>query len=348
MAETAFHPTISCGLCERIPDARISFDDGARWQSFQLNLPVVPITDIKVHNGDLVLSTQGRSFWILDDLTTLQQWKDPLSATRNVLFKPRDAYRVRTSAEEGEDIYVGGFNEVSNPRDIYGGARIDRRSLGEEPPNGATIGVYFDGTRSEDVTLEILDPSGVVVRKYSSAHGTHKTHDALEVQKGLNTFVWDMRYADFIGRRGPLVPPGIFRARVKDGSWSATLPFALKPDPRVTTSAADFKAQSDLLLQIRDRMITIDALVKRLRGADDLRLRQINIGLADADDDTRRGPMDAPPTLMAEFAHLFNYVAGADSQQTDGAAALFNDLDTTLKTQTTEAERLLSQPSKRR
>ena len=89
----------------------ISFDDGTHWQSLQLNLPVTPITDMVVHQKDLVMSTQGRSFWILDDLTPLHQITDQVAKSPAYLFKPRDAYRARTSEEEADQAYVGRARE---------------------------------------------------------------------------------------------------------------------------------------------------------------------------------------------------------------------------------------------
>jgi photosystem II stability/assembly factor-like uncharacterized protein len=327
----------------------VSFDDGARWQSMQLNLPVVPVTDIKIHSQDLVLSTQGRSFWILDDLTPLHQWRDSAAAEGMTLFKPRDAYRVRSSGEELEDAYVGGINEVSNPRDIYGGARIGRDRLGEEPADGVTVNAYFNQVPSDEVTLAILDASGATVRRYSSRQGRAESHDALVVRPGLNRFVWDMRHADFIGRRGPLGAPGPYQVTLTAGRWNASQSFTLRPDPRVATSAADFQEQFGLLSLLRDRMVKIDALIKRLQAVGPDRpaaLRQLEFRLVDADDDKRQGPQDAPPPLMAEYAHLFAHVAGADARPTDGAKTLFQDLEKAFSTLSIEADRLLPEAGK--
>ena len=321
----------------------LSFDDGAHWQSVQLNLPVVPVTDIRIHAQDLVLSTQGRSFWILDDLSSLHEWTDALASQAHVLFKPRDAYRVRTSDEELEDPYVGGLNEVSNPRDIYGGARISRDRLGEEPPSGVTFRAYFREQPSEPVTLEILDSTNRVVRSYST-QGHRKTHNALSVVSGLNQFVWDMREGDFIGNRGPLVAPGRYLVKVSVGSWSQSQPFDLRPDPRLSTSPADYRQQFDLLSQIRDRMTKVDALVKRLKGGPNAHAaaaEQLAATLIDPDDDTRMGPMDAPPTLMAQFSRLLGYVAGADAKPTDAALERFQDLDRVLTKAAADVDRTM-------
>ena len=111
----------------------VSLDDGRRWRSLRLNLPAVPVTDISVHDGDLVLSTNGRSFWILDDVTPLREMAAKAQLTSH-LFQPRDTYRIATSVEENDQPYVGGECCVSNPRDLYTGARIERHQLGEDRP----------------------------------------------------------------------------------------------------------------------------------------------------------------------------------------------------------------------
>ena len=112
----------------------VSFDDGAHWQSLQLNFPVAPVTDLVVHEKDLVLSTKGRSFWILDDLSPLHQLTDEVAASSAHLFAPRAIHRVRTAEEEAVDEYVGGWRSVANPRDLYGGARITRDPPGHGLP----------------------------------------------------------------------------------------------------------------------------------------------------------------------------------------------------------------------
>jgi hypothetical protein len=125
----------------------ISFDNGERWQSFQLNLPATPVTDIRVTRKDLVLSTQGRSFWILDNLTPLHQLKDEIASLPVFLFAPREA--VRTP-----------------PR---GGGGLGGRSGVQYPLAGAAIDYYLASAPASEITLDILDGSGNLVRKFTSA-----------------------------------------------------------------------------------------------------------------------------------------------------------------------------------
>ncbi len=129
----------------------ISFDNGTRWQPFRMNLPVTPITDIKVTHKDLVLSTQGRSFWILDNLTPLHQLNDKVASSKAVLFRPRDAVRsTRFAAPEGAGMR-GGSGQP------------------QYPAPGAMIDYYLAEAPSSDITLEMLDEQGNVVRKFTSA-----------------------------------------------------------------------------------------------------------------------------------------------------------------------------------
>src|SRR5262249_50070444 len=142
----------------------VSFTDGREWQSLQSNLPVTPVTDLLVSQGDLVLSTNGRSFWILDDITPLRELAARPTQTAPHLFQPRDTYRLRTSADEAEDTYVFGACCVANARDLFTGARIERHQLGEDPPEGAIIYASFLQAPTEAVALSILGAGDKVVR----------------------------------------------------------------------------------------------------------------------------------------------------------------------------------------
>jgi photosystem II stability/assembly factor-like uncharacterized protein len=129
----------------------VSFDDGERWQPLQLNLPAVPITDLAVHKRerDLVVATQGRSFWVLDDLPVLQQLTDAMRAGQgeSVLLKPEDAYR-----------FQGGGGQPLPPTS----------TLGANPTPGVVVYYYLKSRPTTDVTLEFLDPSGKSVRKFTA------------------------------------------------------------------------------------------------------------------------------------------------------------------------------------
>jgi hypothetical protein len=226
----------------------VSFDDGASWQPFQLNLPVTPVTDIDVYRKDLVLSTMGRSFWILDNLTPLHQVTAAMDTVRYHLFDPIMAYRMRYSARR------------RGPDDP------------EYPPPGAAFDYYLAESPPTEMHLEILDASGNVIRAYDAQQFGDRAEDAEEQQgmrgpmgrrgavarleraRGMHRFVWDLRYAGptdpATGRTrgaGPMAVPGTYRVRLTVGDWSQSRPFEVAIDPRV---AADGVTQDDLLAQL--------------------------------------------------------------------------------------------------
>jgi hypothetical protein len=243
----------------------ISFDNGAQWQPFQMNLPHTPVTDIKVAHKDLVLSTQGRSFWILDNLTPLHQMNDKTAAEQAVLFAPREA--VRTPG---------------------------RRAAG-----GATIDYYLAHAPAGDLTLEILDAEGKTVRTFSSAaaaaperpqreqapdeeegggfRGRGGAAARLEKTPGMHRFTWDLRYpgpwqsaSRPEGPNGPLAVPGKYSVRLSAGPWSATKPLTIVEDPRITAdgvTTADLREQFEHNVRVRELVSDVNRTVARLRAA---------------------------------------------------------------------------------
>ncbi|HYL78174.1 MAG TPA: hypothetical protein VEU96_28420 [Bryobacteraceae bacterium] len=253
----------------------VSFDNGAHWQSFQLNLPATPVTDIKVAHQDLVLSTQGRSFWILDDLTPLHQL-DKAAGAPAFLFQPREA--VRTPAR--------------------GGGGLGGRSGVQYPLSGAMIDYYLASAPSGDITLEILDGAGQLVRKFSSAGSTTPERNPdgeappddeeggfrirsgptrLEKTAGMHRFTWDLRYpgpwisaARPEGPNGPAAAPGNYSLRLSVGSWASTQPLTLMEDPRVTkdgVTTADLREQFEHNMRVRDLVSEVNKTVARVRAA---------------------------------------------------------------------------------
>ncbi|WP_138431344.1 WD40/YVTN/BNR-like repeat-containing protein [Fodinibius saliphilus] len=239
----------------------VSFDDGTHWQQLEQGLPVSPITEIKVHQKDLVLSTMGRGFWILDNLTPLHQLSDELSKTKHHLFEPRDAYRMD---------YWGFGSDVP-----------------QYPEAGAMLDFYLDEIPEEPVVLDILTDEGTVIRQFvGKAGGDEETEtpkadqanmkapgpekigkpDRFKIKEGHNRFTWDLRYPDktiassegeqyFGVGAGPLAVPGKYKVRLTIGDWSQTRELDLQIDPRIKTdgvSKADLQAQLELNLDIRD------------------------------------------------------------------------------------------------
>ncbi|HEY6248174.1 MAG TPA: hypothetical protein VIX17_29840 [Pyrinomonadaceae bacterium] len=232
----------------------ISFDNGDHWQSFQLNLPNVPVSDIKVHHKDLVVSTQGRAFWIIDDITSLHQLTPQTKSTEPRLFKPRDGYRTRVA-----------------PLNL-----------------GPIIEYYLPSAPTEAVVIEILDNKGQVVNSYNSdtppprsgrggdqsqpedpdaAPAGRRSTPPPRVTKnaGLNRFVWDVRH-----QAGPTMPPGEYQVRLKTGGVTLTESFTVLIDPRVAedgVTVTDLQEQFEHSMRMRELVNTVNQLVTRVRDA---------------------------------------------------------------------------------
>jgi hypothetical protein len=213
----------------------VSFNEGENWQSLQLNLPHTPVTDLRVHQNDLVVATQGRSFWVLDDMTPLRQITDDVARSRAHLFEPRDTYR--TGAQSGPQHYR---------RDHVYGAMIPASWKAENPPEG-TIIYYTLSERTEDLELEILDGTGGAVRRIGIKD--------LPREPGMNRFVWDLRFPGPEMPRvmaGPRAVPGSYRVKLTAGDVVQTRSFEVKKDPRLTEiTLEDLHEQFDFLMQVR-------------------------------------------------------------------------------------------------
>jgi hypothetical protein len=242
----------------------VSFNDGADWRSLQLNLPTTPVHDLVIKNDDLVLATHGRSFWILDDVSPLRQFKDDLAQQEVHLYVPATATRLHFADDVPKPILVG-----------------------ENPPSGAVIYYFLKEAPKGEVSIEILDTAGSVIRKYSSNKLTEldepldpdekKPEKQIKVEAGLNRFLWDMRYEsatrvpDYYlweykdGALGPLVVPGKYQVRLTVDGKSQTAPIEVKLDPRVNVAQADLQKQFDLLLQIRDELSRVYETVNQIQ-----------------------------------------------------------------------------------
>nr|MBC7612662.1 glycosyl hydrolase [Pseudopedobacter sp.] len=215
----------------------ISYNDGESWKPFQLNLPIVPITDLTIKDNDLIVATQGRSFWVLDDLSQIQQLKSGIANANLFVFKPGDSYRT----------------------DGFQSAKV--KNAGMNPPNGVVVNYFLKNvTDSTQVSIKILDANKKQIRDYSTKG---KTDDKLEVNAGMNQFVWNLSYPAvekiegmilWNGNiSGPKVPPGNYFAMVKTKADSSTVAFTVKPDPNYKLSAADYQEQFDFLMMVKKK-----------------------------------------------------------------------------------------------
>lgn len=236
----------------------ISYDDGANWKPFQLNLPVVPITDLTIKDNDLIVATQGRSVWIMDDLTMFQQAGQEVMQKNLFVFDVNPALRMQRAGGRFERM-MGGMN----------------RNLGTNPPIGAVINFYAkNATDSTKASIAIYDGSKKLIKTFST--DAKDAENKLEINVGVNQLVWDLQYpgADkaegmilWNGAPGTiLAAPGKHYAKVKVGSDSAEVSFDIVPDPVYNMSQADYEAQRDFLLQVKDKFNEVQKSIKDIRA----------------------------------------------------------------------------------
>jgi len=257
----------------------ISWNEGAEWHPFQRNLPVTPITDLKVHKGDLIASTSGRSFWILDDLSLLRQYR--ASADSFSLFRPKEAYIANGGSElNSSDPSVTGANDYE----------------GVNPANGVVIYYSLPSLKADQhLTMEIRDAQGGLIRTLSSrVDSTYLDYDGapprdpkLSKRPGLNRFVWNMRHTTIPGIpnvymensfSGHKVVPGIYTISLKvEGGALATAAGKILPNPLYSVTAADY-AQYDAVMRDMESKVTamhqlVNGLYERQRQLADLIVR---------------------------------------------------------------------------
>ena len=321
----------------------ISFDNGAHWQPFQLNLPNVPITDIKVHRKDLVVATQGRAFWILDNITALHQMTPRTASTEVRLLTPRDGYRTRVA-----------------PGVL-----------------GPSIEYYLPSVPAGPVTIDIVDASGAVINSYNSetvatgrggrggrggtaaaesddpdtagdGFGRGRGGAAPRVTKveGMNRFVWDVRH-----QAGIAAPPGAYQARLKVGSIVQTQPFNVLIDPNVAADGvtpADLKEQFEHNMRMRQLVTDVNQVVARVRdaqsklrnatGADAEKAKQVEaIAAKLLSEPVRYGK----PGLQAHITYLVGMTTSADQKIGRDAAERYDVLKKELDAIRADVDRLL-------
>jgi photosystem II stability/assembly factor-like uncharacterized protein len=244
----------------------ISFDDGGHWQSLKLNLPTTPIHDLTIKGDDLIVATHGRAFWALDDIAPLRQMNAAAESGEAHLYQPSPTLRFRGP----------GF---TLPATV---------PVGANPPAGAVIYYSLKTAPKEQITLEVLDAHGKLVRKYSSKKtgegaspdeeefGISRPGQELPAEAGLNHFVWDMHFdsptrvpgaVGWGGRpEGPLVVPGTYELKLTVAGKSETAKLEITKDPRVLASQSDLDKQEELALRIRDRVTAGHEAVNQIRS----------------------------------------------------------------------------------
>ena len=331
----------------------VSFNDGANWQPFQLNLPVVPITDLTLKDNNLIVATQGRSLWIIDDLTVLHQLygmeKDSIR-----LFKPKDTYRMD-----------GGYSKES-------------KTSGTNHPNGVIT--YFDlksyDEEKDEVSLTYFDPKGDTIVTYSTKN---KKKHKLEVEKGINQFVWDMYYEGaekldgmilwWASLDGPRAIPGNYKVHLNVNGEAIPQNFNILADPRAESTLADMQKQFDFITDVNKTMDEAHKSIKKIRTIRD-RLKNFETQYADNEDvkdliekskglresfteieealyqtknRSRQDPLNFPIRLTNKLGHLNALIGIGDFAPTDQDIAVKNELSAKIKVQLDEFDRLIDE-----
>jgi photosystem II stability/assembly factor-like uncharacterized protein len=337
----------------------VSFDDGANWQPLQQNLPAVPITDLAVKNDDLVAATQGRSFWILDDLTQLHQLNDEVANADAYLFKSRETHRMRG----------GGFGR-------------SRVAIGANPPSGVVVHYTLKEEPAKPIEVAFMDMGGNVIETFKSKKKEKEGESGAQraasrgerkpdapAKKGMNRFVWNMRYPGakrvpgavlWSGNlSGPRVVPGNYQVKLTAGDVEMTQEFVIVRDPRLDVTQQELQEQFDFLMKIRDKVTEaheavnqirdirkqIKELSKRTKDTDhsdvvaeaekglDEKLTAIENRIIQVKSKSRQDPLNYPIKLNNKLAALTGVVAGTDAKPTDQSYDVFNDLSAKLDVQ---------------
>ncbi len=320
----------------------VSFDDGASWRPFQQNLPTTPVTDLLIKRGDLVVATQGRSLWILDDLSPLRQLTDRVASSPAHLYDPPAAHRLRLA---------------------YEGERGNRWA--ENPEEGALIHYHLGEDVGGPVTLEIRESDGDLVKRYSSSPGEDaEVAGEIPAEPGLNRMVWDLKYP------GAYLAPGVnegFRSRISvvtgytggayavPGTYTVTLrvdgaeqsrELEVLKDPRLPTTVAELRESFDFQIRVRDRISEIQRGVARGQEALD-ELERVIENSAEAGTVARAREAKAAleevlgelykhgekgdhahlhPELTTSYARIYTMLAEADYRPPDSAHERWDDL----------------------
>ena len=314
----------------------ISLNDGKNWHPFNNNLPVTPITDIKIHQDDIVMSTMGRGFWILDNIISLRALAE-VKDEQAYLFDIKEGVRNRLYAS----------SEQNGP---------------EYPRMGVTIDYYIKD-EVEKVQLDILDDQGRVVRPFVNGRPDQEVNTERDMstefsnppaagglpgEKGFNRYSWNMRHAGgwnsnpgraYMGN-GPMVSTGAFKARLTVGDKVLEKPFEVVLDPRVTlVSDADVKEQEQLALQIQSFSDEVSKLMSKINEERENLENRLDLERVNRTDIRRKEQLDElyyklatppgtymEPMLSAQTGYLSSMIGQADQKPGKDAYERFEEL----------------------
>ena len=322
----------------------ISFNDGKSWDPFQLNLPIVPITDLAVKENSLIVATQGRSLWMIDDLTVLHQLDSNTATQDAVLFKPKDAYR--TKGDQGRPSLTAG----------------------ENMPAGVVTHLYFKDLKETDkVQLTYTYKAGDTLAHFRTDAKDPK--EKLAVKTGGNTHVWDTRGEGaeslkgmilwWANLSGPKAVPGSYEVHLNFNGTSQSQSFEILPDPRAEVSVAEMQAQYDFITEINATVNEAHTAIKKIRAINEklsafeaqykddasvaelveqsksLRERFSTVEKALYQTQNRSGqdPLNFPIRLTNKLAHLNSLVSLDDFGPTEQDRAVQQELTAAIEVQ---------------
>jgi photosystem II stability/assembly factor-like uncharacterized protein len=323
----------------------VSFNDGQNWQAFQLNLPIVPITDLTLKDDKLIVATQGRSLWIIDDLTVLHQLDAAKKNAATILFKPKDAYRTKGQV-----------------------ATEPSKTEGQNHPAGVMTQFYLkDWDKNDSIALTYMSMSGDTLANFTTY--SDKKEKKLKVKKGGNTHIWDTRgrgaeklegmilwWANLDGAKSV---PGSYKVYLNRNGINISETFAILPDPRAEVSLADMQKQYDFISDINStvdkahksikkiRKITsqLSAFTKQYKGnsttkdlvekATEMKkgFEEIEKALYQTKNRSGQDPLNFPIRLTNKLAHLNSLVSIDDFPPTEQDIAVKNELTTKINAQ---------------
>ncbi len=330
----------------------ISFDDGANWKSFQLNLPIVPITDLTIKNNNLIAATQGRSFWLIDDITPLHQLNNEMAKSNHHLYTPTASYRMGS-----------GFQFGRMPKNV-----------GQNHPGGVLVNFYLKEVPEAEVKLGFYEPDGDLIKEFSTK--AKERGDKLDVKKGGNLFVWNMRYPnakDFEGMimwaaslAGAKAIPGSYEVRLTVGDQTQKASFDLLKDPRSSATQEDLQAQFEFIneankkiseahqtiIDIRDIRKQINAYTELLKDNDSAKdliakAKEINAALTKVEEElyqtknqSRQDPLNYPIKLTNKLGSVASLAASGDNRPTAQMFEVKQDITQKVEVQLTEFKKI--------
>lgn len=307
----------------------VSNNDGQSWQALQLNLPIVPITDLAIKDNNLIVATQGRGLWIIDDLTVLHQALDMGTKEGNRLYQPTPSYKYG------------------------GGQRKNAKGVGMNHPSGVMTHFYLESydEKQDTVVLTFTDMSGKAIRSYST-HSKEKSDKLTDLKAGGNMFTWNMRYPDAKDFEGMIMwwgsmdgakaVPGEYGVELSINGAIIEQSFEVVADPRTGLSTADHQAQFDFINEINENVtesheaiiemkkindqiskygdiLSDDESISQLISVIDSTLESVETSLYQTKNRSRQDPLNFPIRLTNKLAHLNSLTQIGDYPPTDQA-----------------------------